>query len=95
VERESFDILVNIRSYTDEELKALSEELQQQEKEISRTRRIIHGQIDIVRAEIVRRLRDKERSGGSLFDDGDIEKLSSILSRKPLPGEEGLKQGTE
>lgn len=87
MEEPSFDVLVNIQSYSDEELKALSDELQRQEKEISRRRRIIHAQIDIVRAEIVRRLRDKHRAGISLFDEGDIQALSEILSGRTVPRE--------
>lgn len=88
----SFDVLVNIRSYTDDELKQLSEALQRQEREISRERRIIHGKLDIIRAEIVRRLRDKHRAGATLFQEGDIEALSAILSGKPAPEGEEAKQ---
>ena len=87
-ERDSFDVLVSIRSYSDDELKALSEELQKDEREVSRRRRLIHGKLDIVRAEIVRRLRDKHQSGAGLLGEGDIEALSRILSTKPSGNEE-------
>ena len=84
----SFDLLVNITSYTDDELKALSGELQQQELEVSKRRRIIHGELDILRAEMVRRLREKHQSGESLFGEGDVEKLSRILASRGLPAKE-------
>jgi len=84
---ESFGVLVNIQDYSDGELKALSEELQREEREVSRRRRIIHGKLDIIRAEIVRRLRDKHQSGGVLFSEGDISLLGGILSGKSLTGE--------
>jgi hypothetical protein len=81
----SFDLLANLQAYSDEELKTLSENLQAEERQISKKRRLIHGQIDILRAEMVRRLRDKHQAGDSLFSEGDVEKLSSILSSRGLP----------
>lgn len=76
----NFDRLINIRDYQDAELKALAEELADEEREVSKRRRILHGEIDIVRAEMVRRLRDKHEAGKGLFEDGDISKLTDILS---------------
>jgi hypothetical protein len=83
-ESASFDLLVNIQSYSDQELRDLSESLQRQEQEISKTRRLIHGQIDILRAEMVRRMRDRHAAGESLFSEGDVDRLSSILSSRGL-----------
>ncbi|GAB4242000.1 MAG: hypothetical protein Kow00129_00170 [Thermoleophilia bacterium] len=79
-EKASFDLLVNIQAYTDDELKQLSEALEQEEREISKQRRLIHAKIDILRAEMVRRLREKHTRGEALFGEGDVERLSSILS---------------
>ncbi|MCZ7662016.1 MAG: hypothetical protein M5U22_03245 [Thermoleophilia bacterium] len=84
----SFDLLVDIQSYTDNELKALADSLRVEEHEISKKRRIIHAKLDILRAEMVRRLRDKHGSGQSLFGEGDVERLSAILSSRGLPAEE-------
>jgi hypothetical protein len=39
----------------------------------------LHGQLDIVRAEMVRRLRDKRGSGQGLVHDGDVAALTEIL----------------
>ncbi len=84
-ETASFDLLVNIQSYSDDELKALSQALQEEELEISKQRRILHGKIDIIRAEMVRRLRDKHQAGESLFGAGEVDKLTAILSSRNLP----------
>jgi hypothetical protein len=88
VDTASFDLLVNIQSYSDTELKALAETLESEEREISKTRRLIHAKLDILRAEMVRRLRDKHQAGQSLFSEGDVEKLSAILSSRGLMPEE-------
>lgn len=78
----TFDRLINIQTYTDDELKALARQLAEEEREISKRRRLLHGEIDIVRAEMVRRLRDKHGSGESVFKNGDITALTSILAGK-------------
>ena len=84
----SFELLLNIQSYGEEELKSLKEKLEGEEREISKRRRLLHGELDIIRAEIVRRMRDKGRAGKSLFSDGDIERLSAILSARGLPSDQ-------
>jgi len=75
-----FETLVNIQSYTDEELHELADRLAAEEREVSKRRRLLHGEIDILRAEIVRRLREKHISGGSLVENGDVATLTDILS---------------
>jgi hypothetical protein len=75
--------LPDLRSLSDDELKKLIGELQTQEKEVSYTRRILHGKIDILRAELVARL---QVSGGqSVFDHVDVERLTQILTGKAAP----------
>jgi hypothetical protein len=76
----TFDRLINIQSYSDAEIKMLAQQLSDEEREISKRRRLLHGEIDIVRAEMVRRLRDKHGSGQDIFKDGDISALTAILS---------------
>jgi hypothetical protein len=80
-----FERLVNVQSYSDEELKKLARQLAEQEAGLSKERRLLHGEIDILRAEMVRRLRDKHSAGQSLVSDGDVEALKDILSGR-LPG---------
>ncbi|MBN1320139.1 MAG: hypothetical protein JXA87_04770 [Thermoleophilia bacterium] len=76
----SFERLINIQSYSDEELKELAATLAGEEREVSMRRRLLHGEMDIVRAEMVRRLRDKNKGEGGLVVDGDIAVLTDILS---------------
>jgi len=76
--------LPDLSSLTDEELKELKDELEAQERELSYERRILHGKIDILRAELVARL---QRSGGmSVLDQVDVARLTEILSGKSAPG---------
>lgn len=84
----SFELLLDIQNQTDDEIKRLAEALAEEERAVSKKRRIIHAQLDLLRAEMVRRLRDKHSAGGSLFEEGDVEKLSAILSSRGLAGEE-------
>jgi len=83
----SFDLLIDIQSYSDDELRALMDKLQQEEQEVSKKRRLIHGSLDILRAEIVRRLRAKHQAGEGLFSEGDVSRLTAILSSRGLPPE--------
>jgi hypothetical protein len=76
----SFERLINIQSYSDEELHELADRLSAEEREISKRRRILHGEIDILRAEIVRRLREKHTTGTGLVEHGDVAALTDILS---------------
>jgi hypothetical protein len=75
--------LPELGSLSDEGLKELIEDLQQQEREVSYERRLLHGKIDILRAELVARL---QRSGGrSVLDEVDVERLTDILTGKAAP----------
>jgi hypothetical protein len=75
--------LPDLGSLSDEELKKLIDELQMREREVSYERRILHGKIDILRAELVARL---QASGGkSVLDQVDLGKLSDILAGKVTP----------
>jgi RNA polymerase-interacting CarD/CdnL/TRCF family regulator len=70
-------------SLSDNELKALIGELEQQERDVSYQRRILHGKIDILRAELVARL---QQSGGrSVLDQVDVDRLTEILTGKATP----------
>jgi hypothetical protein len=70
----------DIGSMSDEELKGLIEKLTTEEHEVSYRRRILHGQIDILRAELVNRLRESRPEGESLIKGDDVERLSEILA---------------
>jgi hypothetical protein len=77
VEEETFP---DIGSMSDEELKELIDKLTAEEQEVSYRRRILHGQIDILRAELVNRLRENRPEGETLIKGDDVEGLSEILS---------------
>ena len=70
---------------TDEDLKALIDDLTRQEREVSYQRRILHGKIDILRAELVNRLRQKREQGASLITGDDVSRLTEILAGRADP----------
>jgi hypothetical protein len=77
------ELLPDLGSLSDEELKKLKVELEEQEHEFSYQRRILHGKIDILRAELVARL---QKSGGrSVLDHVDVTRLTEILTGKTSP----------
>ena len=64
----------------DKELKELIDQYSKDELEVSYRRRILHGKIDILRAELVNRLRGKHASGQEIFSGADVERLTEILA---------------
>ena len=76
------DTFPDIGAMSDEELKELIDKLTEEEHEISYRRRILHGKIDILRAELVNRLRQAREDGESLIKGDDVKRLSEILAGK-------------
>jgi len=74
------DTFPDLGSLDDKELKDLIDELTQEENEISYKRRVLHGKIDILRAELVNRLRQKREQGESLISGDDVSRLTEILA---------------
>jgi hypothetical protein len=74
------DTFPDLGSMTDSELKDVIRQLTEEEMEISYKRRILHGKIDILRAELVNRLRQKRESGTSLISGDDVAQLTQILA---------------
>ena len=70
----------DLGSLTDQELKDLIKELTDEETEISYKRRILHGKIDILRAELVNRLRKKDETGELVISGADVQQLTDILA---------------
>ena len=79
------DTFPDLGSLSDQELKDLIQQLTDEEQEVSYRRRILHGQIDLLRAELVNRLRDDQPDSDSLIKGDDVERLSDILSGKTEP----------
>jgi hypothetical protein len=75
----------DLGALSDQELKDLIEELSNQEQEVSYQRRILHGKIDILRAELVNRLRRKREEGEAVISGADVQQLTDILAGKNLP----------
>jgi hypothetical protein len=72
----------DLGSLDDKELKALIASLTEEENEISYKRRVLHGRIDILRAELVNRLRSKREHGDTMISGDDVEQLTEILAGK-------------
>ena len=70
----------DLGALTDQELKELIQQLTEEEQELSYRRRILHGKIDILRAELVNRLRKKHETGEDVMGYADVERLTDILS---------------
>ncbi len=74
------DTFPDLGALTDPELKDLIHQLSEEEVEISYRRRILHGKIDILRAELVNRLRKKHEGGEEIISGADVQRLSDILA---------------
>jgi len=75
------DTFPDLGSLDDNELKGLIKELTDEETEVSYKRRLLHGKIDILRAELVNRLRHKHDGGDSPVITGDdVQQLTDILA---------------
>ena len=77
------DALPDLGTLSDQDLKRLIDEYTREEQEVSYQRRILHGKIDILRAELVARLQKTE--GRSVLDQVDVESLTEILAGKAAP----------
>ena len=78
--------LPDLATLSDKDLKGLIGEYTREEQEVSYQRRILHGKIDILRAELVARLQKTE--GRSVLDQVDVESLTEILTGKAAPPSE-------
>ena len=72
----------DLGSLSDVELKEVIRQLTEEETDISYKRRILHGKIDILRAELVNRLRNKHERGDTMFSGDDVAQLTEILAGK-------------
>jgi hypothetical protein len=80
-ELEISEMFVDLSEKSDEELREILEELCREEERISFKRRILHGKIDILRAELMERLKKRRESGQSVISGADVKRLSEILAR--------------
>lgn len=81
-EKNSYDefLLTDLHQKTDADLREILDQLYEEERKISYERRMLHGKIDILKAELVERLKKKRKNGESLISGKDIDHLAKILS---------------
>jgi hypothetical protein len=79
------DTFPDLGALSDQELKDHIQQLTEEEQEVSYRRRILHGKIDILRAELVNRLHGTRAEGESLISGDDVQQLTDILSGKGIP----------
>jgi hypothetical protein len=77
----------DLGTLTDLELKDVIRQLTEEETEISYQRRILHGKIDILRAELVNRLRNKHADGEIMITGEDVQQLTDILAHRQQDAE--------
>jgi hypothetical protein len=75
----------DLATLSDKQLKDLIHDLVQEENEVSFRRRILHGKIDMLRAELVARHRRALEAGESPIGEADIDRLTEILAAKGAP----------
>lgn len=83
------DAAPDVAELTDDQLKEMIQELTEQERQLSYERRLLHGRIELLKSELVMRL--KGRSDTELGR-VDVEALTSILAGR-LPDMDRL-EGT-
>ena len=79
------EALPDLQALSDAELRDLIRELMDEERQVSYQRRILHGKIDILRAELQARLKKQVGEGKSPLTEVDIDKLTEILAAKAAP----------
>jgi anti-sigma-K factor RsiG len=78
------DSFPDLGSLSDAELKELIQKFTEEEEQVSYKRRILHGKIDILRAELVNRLRKKREEGEAVITGADVQQLTDILAGRAL-----------
>ena len=71
------ELMPDLPALSDAELKQTIEDLKSAEREISYQRRLIHGRLDLLKQELVRRLSGKDEGALSVVD---VDALSKILA---------------
>ena len=84
--RRLMEALPDLATLSDQELRDVIRKLMEEERQVSYQRRMLHGKIDILRAELVARLHKQvgEEGEGPLAEI-DVEKLTEILASKAAP----------
>jgi hypothetical protein len=83
--KDAVEALPDLATLSDAELKKVIEDLVEEEQEVSYRRRLLHGKIDILRAERNARLQKRVQEGRSPLEDIDVDRLTEILAGKASP----------
>jgi hypothetical protein len=73
----------DLKTVSDVDLKKMIDDLKEEEHDISYRRRLLHGKIDILKAELVARLQKPE--GKTVLEQVDVDVLARILAGKASP----------
>jgi hypothetical protein len=74
------DALLDLEHKSNDTLRGLLDELYAEEQRVSYRRRVLHGKIDILRAELVRRLKAGREAGDDVISGRDVDRLIDILA---------------
>lgn len=74
------DALLDLESKSNDELRSLLDELYEEEQKISYRRRVLHGKIDILRSELVNRMKGEREAGADVITGRDVDRLINILA---------------
>ncbi len=77
--------LPDLNAVSDEELRDLIDRLVREEHDVSYRRRILHGKIDILKAELQSRLQRQVGEEESPLYQVDVDRLAEILSSRSAP----------
>jgi hypothetical protein len=80
------DAQPDLTQLSDEELKSLIRQLSEEERAVSMQRRVLHGRIELLKSELVGRLKGRDEGALSVVD---VDALSKILAGR-LPDLEKL-----
>ena len=89
----SVEALPDLTTLNNDDLRDLIRKLVEEENEVSYQRRILHGKIDILRAELVGRLQEQVGEGESSLSGVDIDRLTEILTSRPQAADSDEKAG--
>ena len=74
------DVLLDLEHKSNDVLRGLLDELYAEEQRVSYRRRVLHGKIDILRSELVRRLKAGRDAGEDVISGRDVDRLIEILA---------------
>ena len=88
-----FAFFYDVLGSTDRRGRIERHDLTRDEQEVSYRRRLLHGKIDILRAELVNRLRRKHDGGDVLITGEDVQRLTDILANRQADPAAGAGDG--